>query len=424
MLDISFIRNNPGIIKKAVSDKLMHTDIDELLELDLLLRELTQQTDALRAEKNSLSKKTPTLADPEKANAIQRAKAIRDDLDLLDQKLADTRNRFEAIMLLVPSVPASEVQVGKDEADNVEVRRWGNIPAFDFPIKDHVALADSLDIIDIPRAVKFAGSRSYFLKNEGCLLEMAICRFVIDKLCTKGFTPMSVPLMVRESAMRGTGYFPTGYDQAYKLPEDDLFLIGTSEVSLVSYHQNEVLSLDELPKRYAGYSTCFRREAGTYGKDTKGLYRVHQFQKVEQVILCRADIEEDIKMHHEILHNTEEMLQELELPYRVVLGCTGEIGIGQVRKHDIETWMPSRNNYCETHSCSSFYDFQARRSNIKYRDSDGTLRYAYTLNNTGAASPRILIPLLEINQNKDGSVTIPKALRPYMNNMEKIIPKK
>ncbi len=224
--------------------------------------------------------------------------------------------------------------------------------------------------------------------------------------------------------MQGTGYFPIGYDQAYKLPEDELFLIGTSEVALVSYHQNEILTLDELPKRYAGYSTCFRREAGTYGKDTRGLYRVHQFQKVEQVIICRADDNEAERMHYEILNNTEEILQALELPYRVALACTGEIGIGQVRKHEVETWMPSRNNYCETHSCSTLNDFQARRSNIKYRDQDGSLRYVYTLNNTGIASPRILIPLLEINQNEDGSVNIPMALRPYMNNMEKIIPRK
>ena len=224
--------------------------------------------------------------------------------------------------------------------------------------------------------------------------------------------------------MEGTGYFPAGYDQAYKLPEDELYLIGTSEVSLVSYHQNEILRQEELPKRYAGYSTCFRREAGTYGKDTRGLYRVHQFQKVEQVILCKNDDGEAERLHYEILGNTEEILQALGLPYRVALACTGEIGIGQVRKHEVETWMPSRNNYCETHSCSTLNDFQARRSNIRYREADGTIKYVYTLNNTGIASPRILIPLLETFQNEDGSVTIPEVLRPYMNGMEKIMPKK
>lgn len=424
MLDINYIRNNADLVKKAVVDKLMNADIDRLLELDVQIRESTAQIDAIRAERNNLSKRTPHLNGIEKNAAIERVKAIKGELSVLEGRLFALKKEFDNIMLMVPSVPAPEVPIGKDDGDNVEIRRWGNIPEFGFTPKDHLELAESLDLVDIPRAVKFAGSRSYFLKNEGALLEMAICRFVIDKLSSKGFTPITVPLMVRESAMQGTGYFPIGYEQAYKIPEDDLFLIGTSEVALVSYHQNEVLSPEELPKRYAGYSTCFRREAGTYGKDTRGLYRVHQFQKVEQVILCRADDEEAERLHYEILNNTEEILQALELPYRVALACTGEIGIGQVRKHEVETWMPSRNSYCETHSCSTLNDFQARRSNIRYRDTDGTLKFAYTLNNTGIASPRILIPLLEIHQNVDGSVNIPKALRPYMNNREKIGPKK
>lgn len=424
MLDINYIRNNPGIVKKAVADKRMNTDIDRLLELDARIREFTAEADVIRAERNNLSKKIPRLDGQERGPAVERVKLLKEELAELEGRLADLKEEFDSIMLTVPSVPAPGVPLGKDEADNVEIRRWGEIPTFDYAPRDHVELAERLDLIDVPRAVKFAGSRSYFLKNEGALLEMAICRFVIDRLAAKGFTPMTVPLMVRESAMRGTGYFPIGYEQAYKLPEDDLFLIGTSEVALVSYHQNEVLSCDDLPVRYAGYSTCFRREAGTYGKDTRGLYRVHQFQKVEQVILCRADDEEAERLHDEILNNTEEVLQALGLPYRVALACTGEIGIGQVRKHEVETWMPSRNNYCETHSCSTLNDFQARRSNIKYRDKDGSLRYVYTLNNTGIASPRILIPLLEVNQNKDGSVNIPEVLRPYMNNMEKIVPKK
>lgn len=424
MLDINYIRNNTETVKKAVTDKWMTTDIDRLLQIDLQIREGIGKVDALRAERNNLSKQTLHLKGDEKQAAIERGKTIKEELAVLESKLSVIKDEFDRIMLTVPSIPAPEVPVGRGDEDNVEVRRWGRIPTFAFVPKDHVELAESLDLIDIPRAVKFAGSRSYFLKNEGMLLEMAICRFVIDRLVAKGFTPMSVPLMVRDSAMQGTGYFPIGYDQAYKLPEDELYLIGTSEVALVSYHQNEILEYDELPKRYAGYSTCFRREAGTYGKDTRGLYRVHQFQKVEQVILCRNDGEEAEKMHYEILGNTEEILQALELPYRVALACTGEIGIGQVRKHEVETWMPSRNNYCETHSCSTLNDFQARRSNIRYREGDGTIKYVYTLNNTGIASPRVLIPLLETFQNEDGSVTIPEVLRPYMNGMEKIMPKR
>jgi seryl-tRNA synthetase len=424
MLDINYIRNNPNIVKKAVRDKLMKADIDRLLELDIEIRMAITVVDSLRAEKNNLSKAIQTLEGSEKGVAIEKVKETKENLVVLDGNLSLLRQEFNEIMLTVPSIPAPEVPIGKNEDDNIEIRRWGKIPEFDFFPKDHIELAENLDLVDVPRAVKFAGSRAYFLKNEGALLEMAVCRFVIDRLVAKAFSPITVPLMVKESAMQGTGYFPIGYEQAYKLEEDDLFLIGTSEVALVSYHQNEVLNYDELPKKYAGYSTCFRREAGTYGKDTRGLYRVHQFQKVEQVIFCKNDDAQAESLHYEILNNTEEILQALELPYRVALACTGEIGIGQVRKHEVETWMPSRNNYCETHSCSTLNDFQARRSNIKYRDQDGTLKFVYTLNNTGIASPRILIPLLEMNQNADGSVNIPKVLQPYMNNMVKITPKK
>jgi seryl-tRNA synthetase len=419
MLDINFIRENPQRVKKAVKDKLMNADIDRLLELDKIIKEMSSEIDVLRGERNALSKQINVNSN-NRNFTIKRVKEIKDILAVKEPKLNTVRDEFVQIMLTVPSVPAPEVPIGRGEDGNVEIRRWGNIPKFDFEAKDHMQLAESLDIVEVPRAVKFAGSRSYFLKNEGVLLEMALCRFVIDKLVSKGFIPMTVPLMVKESAMQGTGYFPLGYDQTYKIAEDELFLIGTSEVALVSYHQNEVLKEEELPKKYAGFSTCFRREAGTYGKDTRGLYRVHQFQKIEQVIICRNDEKEAEKLHYEILANTEEILQTLGLAYRVVLACTGEIGIGQIRKHDIETWMPSRGNYCETHSCSTMGDFQARRSNIKYRSKDGTTKFVYTLNNTGIASPRILIPLLEIYQQADGSVKIPEVLVPYMNGIKEI----
>ncbi len=424
MLDIRFIRENAALVKKAVADKMMYADIDRLLELDSRIRESVAAIDALRAERNRLSRRGPTPEGTDREASSAGVRAIKEQLQQLEQRLDSWRREFDAIMLTVPSVPAPEVPIGKDESDNVVIRSWGRVPSFDFSPRDHLELAELLDLADVPRAVRLAGSRSYFLKNEGALLEMAVCRFVIDYLMAKGFTLMIVPLLVKESAMLGTGYFPLGYEQAYRIPEDELFLVGTAEVSLVSYHQNEVFDGADLPKRYAGYSTCFRREAGTYGKDARGLYRVHQFQKVEQVVICRADEAEAERLHYEILGHAEAILQALELPYRVALACTGEIGIGQVRKHEVETWMPSRNCYSETHSCSTLNDFQARRSNIKYRDVDGTLRYAYTLNNTGIASPRILIPLLELNQNADGSVNIPKVLRPYMNQLEKIAPKR
>ncbi len=417
MLDIAFIRQNPEIVKKAAHDKNMKVDIDLLLSLDRQIRDATASVEALRAERNTLSKPSP---DTDREAAIARVRAIKPELAALEEQLTAQKNDLHTLLLTVPSIPAPEVPVGKGEEDNVELRRVGDLPAFDFTPRDHIELAELHDMIDVPRAVKFAGSRSYFLKNDAVLLEMAVCRFVIDFLAQRGFSPMTVPLMVKESAMRGTGYFPIGRDQAYHITEDELFLIGTSEVSLVSYHQDEILDTAALPLRYAGYSSCFRREAGTYGKDTRGLYRVHQFQKVEQVVLCPADEQQAEQLHYEILGNAEALLQALELPYRVCLACTGEIGIGQIRKHEIETWMPSRNAYCETHSCSTLSDFQSRRSNIRYRDADGQLKFCYTLNNTAIASPRILIPLLENHQRADGSIHIPAALQPYMNGRKEI----
>ncbi|MCL2774976.1 MAG: serine--tRNA ligase [Oscillospiraceae bacterium] len=417
MLDINFIRNNPETVKQAAKNKLIGVDIDRLLILDAEIRKNSADIDLLRNERNSLSKLNKGGNSEE---ITEKVKKIKQVLFEKETCLENSRKEFNQLMLIVPSVPAPGVPIGKDESDNVEIRRWGDIPKFDFEPKDHMELAESLDLIDVPRAVKFAGSRAYFLKNEGMLLELAVCRYVLDKLVSKNFVPMSVPFMVKDTAMQGTGYFPIGYDQSYKLQEDNLFLIGTSEVSLISYHQNEILDYSDLPKKYAGYSTCFRREAGAAGKDTRGLYRVHQFQKIEQIIICRNDVKEAEELHYQILNNVEEILQSLKLPYRVALACTGEIGIGQIRKHEVETWMPSRQNYCETHSCSTMGDFQARRSNIKYRDTDGSTKFVFTLNNTGIASPRILIPILENYQQKDGSVLIPDVLQPYMNG-QKII---
>jgi len=419
MLDLSFIRENPEAVKKAAADKRMPCDIDRLLQLDAELRAATAKIENLRAERNRMTKLIPACKDKAEKDAMtERVRALKNEFAELEAAAQNARTEFDGLMLRVPSVPAPEVPLGKDEDDNLELRRVGEARKFSFPFRDHIELCERHDMLDAQRGAKISGSRSYFLKNDAVMLEMAACRFVLDFLAARGFTPMIVPQLVKEQAMRGTGYFPIGYDQAYKLPEDELFLIGTSEVPLVSYHQDEILSINDLPIRYAGFSTCYRREAGTYGKDTRGLYRVHQFQKVEQVVFCEADHKKAEELHYEILGNTEAVLQALELPYRVCLACTGEIGIGQIRKHEVETWMPSRGAYCETHSCSTLGDFQARRSNIRYRGADGVMRYAFTLNNTGIASPRILIPLLENHQNEDGSVNIPKALRPYMNGRE------
>ena len=412
------------MVKKAARDKNMPVDIDRLLSVYEDVKRVTSQVDTLRGERNSLSREIPKLSGEEQQQEIIRVRDLKDEISVLESKLSVIKAEYEELMLLVPSVPMPEVPIGKGEEDNVELRRVGEIPQFAFEFKDHVDLAEALDIVDISRAVNMAGSRSYMLKNEGALLELAVTRLVIDRLRSKGFTLLTVPVLVREQALVGTGFFPLGRDQTYAVPEDELYLVGTSEVPMVAYHQGEILSYRDLPRRYTALSTCFRREAGTYGKDTRGLYRVHQFQKVEQVVFCEADDDLALELHLELLGNAEEILQALELPYRVALACTGEIGVGQVRKHEIETWMPSRNAYSETHSCSTLNDYQSRRLNIKYRDKDGKSKFCYTLNNTGIASPRILIPLLENHQNEDGSVNIPRALQPYMNGVEKLTVKR
>ena len=421
MLDIKYIKENSDLVKEAAKNKLIKIDIDRLLDVYENMCAINKELDGLKEERNKLSSSIPNLSNEEKQKTIAYVKELKEKISSLEEKLSPIKAEYTDLMYQVPGVPYEEVPIGETDEDNVEIKQVGTIPTFDFEIKDHVELAEKLDLIDIPRGVKVAGSRSYYLKNEAVLLEMALCRYVIDKLVKKGFTPMTVPTLVKEAPMYGTSYFPGGRDQAYAITEDDLYLVGTSEVSLVSYNSNETFeSVECLPKMYCGYSSCYRREAGTYGKDTRGLYRVHQFTKIEQVIMCEADYDKQYKLHDFLLNNAEEIMQDLKIPYRVVKVCTGDMGTGQVRKHDIEAWMPSRGKYSETHSCSSFADFQARRSGIKYKDENGETKYCYTLNNTAIASPRILIPLLELNQNEDGSVNIPDVLIPYMGGMTKI----
>lgn len=429
MIDLQHLRDNPELYQDAATKKRIKVDVLAFLKLDEERRTLIQHADEMRANKNAVSKDIPQMQGDEKAKAIADMKEVGEKLKTAEEKLAVIEKEWNHTLLLMPGIPLPQVPVGKDDTENVEVRTHGTIPTFDFPMKDHVTLATDLDILDIPRAVKMAGSRSYFLKGDGARLELAILMFTLDSLTKKGYTAFLPPLMVNYEAMMGTSYFPGGEEQAYaigvKTPDaaiesDDVWLIGTSEVAVTSYHSGETLKETDLPKRYCGISNCFRREAGTYGKDTHGLYRIHQFQKVEQVILCKNDPAESEKMHKEILQNAEDILQALKLPYRVVDVCTGDMGRGQIYKNDIETWMPSRNSYGETHSCSTFHEFQSRRLNIKYEDSDGTKKFVHTLNNTCIASPRILIPILEMYQNADGSVTIPEVLRPYMGGKEVI----
>ena len=428
MLDIRFIRDNPDAVKLAARRKnFPDVDIDRLLQLDSDIRLAKQQLQEIATQKNAAGKEISQFTGPEKQQAIEQLSLLKDREKAAKTQLDKATPDFDALMLQVPQVPAEDVPDGKDDTENVELRRWGQLPQFDFEPKDHVALGQSLDIIDIPRGVKLAGSRSYFLKGEAALLELAVLRFALDHMVAKGFTPMIPPILMRDEAMVGTAYFPGGEDQAYRIQSDQLNLSGTAEVPLTAYHSQEILNEADLPLRYVAWSPCYRREAGTYGKDTHGLYRIHQFQKIEQVIISRSDEQASIAHHQDILANSEFVVQALGLPYRVVNVCAGDLGRGQVQKFDIECWMPSRGQggaYGETHSASRFYDFQARRLNIRYRDKDKKTHFCHTLNNTVIASPRILIPLLECNQNADGSVTIPEVLRPYMNGRETIEIKK
>ena len=424
MLDINVIRTETERVKAAVARKKFTVDIDELLSVDAARRDLAGRVDALRAERNTVSASIPKLSGDEKQEAIARGRALRSELTELEEAQRANDSRFDELMLLVPGLPVDGVPDGAGDEDNLEVRRVGEQPQWNFEPKDHVELCESLGLADFSRAAKFAGGRAYLLTGNGALLEYAITRFSMDVLMQRGWSPMVVPLLVNESAMFGTGFFPHGREDTYALPGEDLFLVGTSEVSLVSIHQDEVLAAEQLPIRYAGMTTCFRREAGNYGRDTRGLYRVHQFQKVEQVSIIENSYEASEEEHYRLLDNSETILKALNIPYRVALACTGELGMGQARKHEIESWMPSRQAYCETHSCSTLHDFQSRRSRIRYRpEQKAKPLFTHTLNNTAIASPRILIPLLELNQQADGSVLIPEALRPYMNGLEVLEPK-
>lgn len=422
MLDIKFIRENPELVKQAAANKRFEVDIDKLLELDLRRRELIGEAESARSRRNEVAGLIPKASPDARPGLVEEGKELKDRIQTLEGELAAVVADYDALMLMVPNVPLPEVPIGETDQDNLVLRVVGEPKAFAFEAKDHEELGVSLGILDKERAIKFAGARSYLLRGAGAMLEMAVTRLAMDILVEDGFEPVLGPLMVNESAMEGTGFFPYGKEDTYHLAKDDKFLVGTSEVFLVSMNANEIIDESRLPVTICGMSPCFRREAGSAGRDTRGVYRVHQFTKVEQVVICKNDPEESRELHERILGNAEKLLQRLEIPYRVALACTGEIGLGQVLKHEVESWMPSRQGYFETHSCSSLYEYQARRSQIRWRDGDGKVQYCYTLNNTMVASPRILIPLLENYQNADGSVTVPDALRPYMYGLKRLEP--
>jgi seryl-tRNA synthetase len=423
MIDIKQVRDNPDAFIQAAADKRIDADIRRLLEVDARLKKAKAAMQEIATEKNRIGKSIPKLSGDERDAALARLSEFKPQEEQLQDEVKALQPEFAALLLQVPQPADPDVPVGRDDTENVEVRREGQVRRFDFKPKDHVQLGLALDIIDIERGVKLAGTRNYFLKGDGALLHWAVLRFALDFMVQRGYAPMMVPLLMRDEAMMGTGYYPGSEEQTYRMERDELNLAGTAEVPLTAYRMGEILPAEELPLKFVGLSSCFRREAGAAGKDTYGLYRIHQFDKVEQVVICRNDVEESNKFHAEILANAESVMQALELPYRVVVVCTGDLGRGQAKKYDIEAWMPSRHSYSETHSASKFYEFQARRMNLRYKDPDTRKNvFCHTLNNTVIASPRILIPLMELYQNADGSITIPQVLRPYLGGRDRIVP--
>ena len=417
MLDIKFIRQNPEIVKEAARKKGVSVDIDQLLALDERRRHVLTELESKRAQQNK--KSAEGKPGPE---ALESLKKLKEEIKILEEEIRNVETDLEKLMLLAPQVPDPSVPEGKDDQANQEIRRWGKLPAFDFPAKDYLTLMQELDLVDVERGAKVSGFRGYFLKNEAVLLASALWSFTLERLIKKGFTPMIAPAIARKFSFVGTGWLPQGKGEIYQVGNDD-YLIGTSEVSVMAYHAGEILREEELPKKYVAFSSCYRSEAGSYGKDTKGILRVHEFFKVEQVVLCKNDHEESVKWHEEITKNSEEIVQTLMLPYRVVINSTGDLGLGQVKKYDIETWLPSQQKYRETHSASYFHDFQTRRLNIRYRGRDGEIRFAHSLNNTAIATPRILANIFENHQTKKGTVKIPKILQKYV-GIKEIKPKR
>ncbi len=417
MLDIQYIRDNKDVVKKGCENKQLDSSvIDELLSVDKKRRELQVQVDELRRQSNEharIIKEAVHSGNKPTPEQIEKGKEIKVKIQEIEPELKIAEEEFEKLMYQIPNVPAEDVPVGSDESGNVVEREVGDKPNFDFEPKQHHELMENLDMLDTTRAVRVGGFRAYFLKNDALLLEQAVLNYALKLLVTEGFTPMSAPILVNDEAMWGTGYFPWGSEDHYKT-QDGQILAGTAEVALTAYRMGETLTEKELPVKMCGLSPCFRREVGTYGKDTQGIIRVHQFNKVEQVVYTVADEAETRNWHEKMTNFSETLLQNLELPYQVLRMCTGDMGAGQRKKYDVETWFPGQGKYRETHSASYFNDFQARRLNIKYQAKDGTTKYVYTLNNTMAATPRLLGAIIENYQQKDGSIKVPKVLVPFM----------
>ena len=405
MIDLKKVREDIAGYELICQKKGKYFDIEAILALDDKRKALQLEIDQTKAQQKQLAAQKD----------YEGAKNLKIQIQELETQHTQVDTELKSWLLKMPNTALHpEVPEGKDDSENVVVQNFWTIPQFDFQPLDHVELMKKHDMIDIERGVKLGGARSYFLKGDGMLLEQAVLQYTLKKIVERGFTPMQVPNIVNPECLQGTGYFPGGEEDAYRMERDDQRLIGTSEIPVTAYHMNEILNEDDLPKKYCGYSACYRREAGTYGKDTAGLYRVHQFQKVEQVVVLPADEKMSEQYYRQILQNSMDILADLELPHRLLQLCSGDLAIGKYNSHDLECRMPSRNAYGETHSVTAFLDFQARRLNLKYRDKDGKIQYCYTMNNTAIATPRVLIAIIENNQTADGKIRIPKVLQSYM----------
>ncbi|OGH24362.1 MAG: serine--tRNA ligase [Candidatus Levybacteria bacterium RIFCSPLOWO2_01_FULL_39_24] len=431
MIDLNFLRNNPQLIQKAALDKNIDININHILEIDKKYKELSISVQKLREERNVLTEKIKR--DPKQFDR-KGAQSLKQKLEKEEKALSAVWEELKIELLKIPNVPAVNTPIGPNSKFDKEIRRWGKIPKFDFPIKNHIEIGKNLDILDFVAGAKVSGFRGYYLKNEGALLHWAVLNFAFAKMISHGFTPMVPPTLIHEFVLVGSGHFPFGKRDIYQIAnpgklesgeeiKNPIYLGGTSEPALLAYFADKILTEKELPIKICALTQCYRSEVGDYGKDVKGLYRIHEFTKVEQVVICRNDLKESEKLHQEMQSISEEILQELDLSYHVVQNSTGDMGAGKYKMFDIETWMPARNNYGETHSNSNLTDWQARRLNMKFKDRKGIVNYCYTLNNTVIASPRILIAILENYQKADGSVLIPKILQKYL-NIEKITPSK
>ncbi len=414
MLDIKFIRENKDLVEFAIKKKKVKLELDDLIKADEKRLKVLAEVERLRAKQNLVSQRMPELKkDSEKAELIKSMQILKEDLKIEEEKLREIMETWRDLMLRVPNVPDVSVPDGDSDADNREVKVWGEKPNFDFPLKDHVEIMTALDMVDFERGTKVHGFRGYFLKNDGAILSMAIWRYAMDFFGKRGFTPIIAPAVVRKEHFFGTGHLPGDAEDLYETQDDD-YLSGTAEVPVMGYYSNEILSKEDLPKKFLAFSPCYRREAGSHGKDTRGLIRVHEFYKVEQVILCEASHEESVRLHEWLNTNTEEFIESLKIPYHTVMNCGGDLGLGQVKKYDIELWVPGEEKYREISSASYFHDFQTRRFNIRYKDETGKINFAHSLNCTAIPTPRILVSLVENFQQVDGSIKIPEVLIPYL----------